>query len=233
GVDAQAITVGGRVSAGLFTVAATSDLASGSTVALTLVATGGGTTVRLPLSVNVTDPVPTSDSLIAVDLAAGKIDYGTSLLYRAYALFHDARLPSQYAGSANPRNDGFLLEASNPNLPADVQTALAPFLARPTEPESVLHIAAASSGHSSATSAGRVHALADSGVGSCALLDGQAERNGWKSVLFSKDGATSVRFWAPCTGDSGADDAELTLAALQAASIINAETQLMGQPVPD
>ncbi|MEA2594092.1 MAG: hypothetical protein QOF01_561, partial [Thermomicrobiales bacterium] len=42
-----------------------------------------------------------SQALIAQELETGKIDYETSLVYRAYALFDDPRLPADLAGTGS------------------------------------------------------------------------------------------------------------------------------------
>src|SRR6188474_3697619 len=46
-------------------------------------------------------PIPSSQNLIATDLAAGTIDLATSLQLRAWALFGDARLPERYDGGGS------------------------------------------------------------------------------------------------------------------------------------
>ncbi|MEX2272850.1 MAG: hypothetical protein WD690_15365 [Vicinamibacterales bacterium] len=70
---------------------------------------------------------------------AGRIDYGTSLLYRAYALFQDARLPVQYSKDAVVGEDRALfheIEVNADQIPADVRAQLEPYLVRPTDPKS-------------------------------------------------------------------------------------------------
>src|SRR5215210_7253523 len=46
-----------------------------------------------------------AQALIAAALKAGRIDYGTALLYRAYALFADDRLPADLWGSGSQGED--------------------------------------------------------------------------------------------------------------------------------
>lgn len=83
------------------------------------------------------DEVPTTDqSLIAADLAAGVIDYPTSLLYRMYALFADGRLPEKYDGEKWIGSDATVFtEIGNvwDDLSDEMQALLAPFLKRPDE----------------------------------------------------------------------------------------------------
>ncbi|HEY7660286.1 MAG TPA: hypothetical protein VIC58_06775 [Actinomycetota bacterium] len=85
------------------------------------------------------DDDPTSQELIDQDLRDDAIDYGVSLVYRAWALFWDERLPRRYDGSGSTGEDPFLLteiEEALPGLPADQQAELEGFLARPTNPAS-------------------------------------------------------------------------------------------------
>jgi hypothetical protein len=84
--------------------------------------------------------VPSSQELIARALAAGDIDYATSLLYRVWALFQAPELPAAYDGSGGLPEDAYLfLELSRvrAQLPAAIETAIAPYLVRPTEPTSI------------------------------------------------------------------------------------------------
>ena len=231
GVAAYTYTMPSAASAGLVNIEVAPDLAPGTAENLVLVASGGGISVRLPLTLTVGDSRPTSESLIAADLAAGNIDYATSLLYRAYALFHDPRLPPQYAGGANPHNDGFFIEASNPDLSADLQAELVPFLARPTDPASVFHRGVSVARQ--AASSIRTGATPGDATSSCTLADGEIEYNGWKSVLLSADGAVPVRFWVECSASADLDDTYLALAGETAGLVLPGMTALMGQPVPD
>jgi len=84
-------------------------------------------------------PPPTSQDLIAEALAASLIDYPTSLVYRAWALFADSRLPEQFDGAAWQSEDNSLfLEIMHVwnALDAGTQASLQPFILRPTEPGS-------------------------------------------------------------------------------------------------
>jgi hypothetical protein len=231
GLIAYTYTVPGVASEALIDLRVTSELASGSVNSLALVASGGGTTVRLPFTLTVSSPVPTSDSLIAAALTAGDIDYPTSLLYRAYAMFGDSRLPAQYAGGANPHNDSFFREASNPDLPDNVKAELAPFLARPTDPASIFQQSAAAAQKLSGRA--RANATASDAATPCTLAEGEVEKSGWKSVLLSADNAVPVRFWIQCSTVAGADDVFLKKAGLEAAQVLPGLTSLMGQPIAD
>ena len=86
------------------------------------------------------DEPPTSIGLIANALAAGTIDYPTSLVYRAYALFGDSRLPPVYDGALRRGEDqGLFLEASGMwgTLTPEMRAALEPFVVRPSDPRSI------------------------------------------------------------------------------------------------
>ncbi|MEY2478688.1 MAG: hypothetical protein QOG87_4003 [Actinomycetota bacterium] len=78
-----------------------------------------------------------SQELIAKALAAGEITWAQSMLYRAYALFWDPRLPQEFDGIGSTGEDDFFTEARLrfAELDADTQAELAPFLERPTSPQ--------------------------------------------------------------------------------------------------
>jgi hypothetical protein len=78
-----------------------------------------------------------SQELIAKALAAGEITWEQSILYRAYALFWDPRLPEQFDGIGSLGEDDFFTEARErfAEIHVDVAAELAPFLERPTSPQ--------------------------------------------------------------------------------------------------
>jgi hypothetical protein len=90
----------------------------------------------------VAGPLAPADSgaLIAQALAAGRIDYFTSLLYRAYRLVGDPRLPAEYDGDFTVDEDTALfLEVSrlwSAMTPIQQQQIL-PYIARPNDPVSI------------------------------------------------------------------------------------------------
>ncbi|MEY2567514.1 MAG: hypothetical protein QOE35_2043 [Actinomycetota bacterium] len=94
---------------------------------------GDGGTVKPP---NLQDDRP-SQEIIAADYHAGKITYSQYVLYRAYALFWDPRLPAAYDGIGSSGEDDLFTEASQHFglLDADTQAKLAPFLERPASPQ--------------------------------------------------------------------------------------------------
>ena len=124
----------------------TTTLPGGGAGTTTTLPNGGGTTTTtLPGGVVTTTTLPgppppiTSQQLIADALAAGAIDYPTSLLYRAWALFNDSNLPAEYDGEATAGEDldmfGEIVAALD-GLTPELRAALEPFVVRPTEPSS-------------------------------------------------------------------------------------------------
>ena len=61
----------------------------------------------MPLTIRPAEP--RAQQKIVAALEAGAIDGETALLYRAYALFGDSRLPDIYRGSGSVDEDGTLL----------------------------------------------------------------------------------------------------------------------------
>jgi hypothetical protein len=89
------------------------------------------------------EPAPTTAQVLISDaLASNTIDYGTSLLYRAYALFGDPRLPEAYFGSGSAGEDRLFfgeVRAFWDDLPEETQHALTPFVARPNDTRSLFY----------------------------------------------------------------------------------------------
>jgi hypothetical protein len=78
--------------------------------------------------------VPSSDELIDRAEAAGTLDHETALVYKAFALFGDARLPAQYRGADSAAADSLLLgeiAAALPTMSPANQTLVQPFLTPP------------------------------------------------------------------------------------------------------
>ena len=84
------------------------------------------------------DVAETSQVLIDDALRAGRIDLGTALLYRAYALFADPRLPAEFDGvGTEPEDSRLLIEIADATLSDAARALLEPFTVRPTDPRSV------------------------------------------------------------------------------------------------
>jgi hypothetical protein len=86
---------------------------------------------------------PTSEPLIAAALAAGKITYEQSLLYRALALYDSPGLPAEFR---SPIPDGEAtanllaeIDRKEATLSADLLAKLAPYRARPSDPISIFN----------------------------------------------------------------------------------------------
>jgi hypothetical protein len=90
---------------------------------------------------------PSSFDLIDEALAAGEIDQETALVYRVFATFKDARLPSQFRSDTIPMEGQDLLEVFSllPNLSASAQATLEPFLIPPIYKSSWLSVSAPNS----------------------------------------------------------------------------------------
>jgi hypothetical protein len=163
---------------------------------------------------------PFSQGLIEAALAAGTIDYPTSLLYRAYALFGDPRLPAELTGAGSSGEDSGLaheVELAGADLPAAIRDALIPFLVRPSDPRSYFNQPPAN--------AKRVPSLQDTN----AQPANPACQNGW---LGRRSAVAGVAFkvWAACDGTAETDIAFLLAFA---ESLWSPMTSLMGPPRPD
>ena len=153
----------------------------------------------------------TDQALIAAALTAGRIDYGTSLLYRAYALFSDSRLPREYwgAGGSEDEDSSLFLEAhlGNATLSAEIKSRLRPFLVRPDDPASVYN-----------------QPRPANVPGAAAAVPCAA---GWASQVSAQ---VPLKVWACRTGNYAAD---LAFTLAQVTPIYLAETALMGPPKAD
>jgi hypothetical protein len=86
------------------------------------------------------EQIPSSQELIERALQAGDIDYATSLMYRVWALFQAPELPEAYDGSGSTGEDTYLffeLARVRADLPAAIESAVAPYLVRPSDPTSI------------------------------------------------------------------------------------------------
>lgn len=83
---------------------------------------------------------------IRAALAARRIDYETSLLYRAYALFGDLRLPSEFLTGAIVGEDNAFFDEAEDNagrLSPQLRSELTKYWVRPTHPDSVFNTSVA------------------------------------------------------------------------------------------
>jgi CARDB len=176
--------------------------------------------------------IGSSQDLIGQDLQDGLIDYGTSLLYRAWALFWDPRLPARYDGAGSSGEDESLfveIEQALSGLPSDQQQELRGFIARPTDPLSPF-------GPTAGPATGAVRrgeTLADQPLQTtkCELP------NEWRERDWPNDNS-NVGFKAHVCAASIVDaqpvlSAVLTVAADAWPEMTKAEPNGMGLPVPD
>jgi hypothetical protein len=173
-----------------------------------------------------------SQSLIATDLAAGAIDAGTALTYRAWALYFDARLPERYWGNGAMVADASLhreIEAALPTVSADQRAELERYVLRPTDPRSPF---GPRPGQATAALQG-VPAIGADDPGSQCVAP-----NAWKSKdwLAGASPDSGVRAWI-CAPTQAAADADLDV-VLQAVddlwpNMTIAEPNGMGLPISD
>ncbi len=192
-----------------------SDLGAGS---LLIVATadGGDGSTRVPADVVASSP--SSLDLIGQALESAAIDYPTSLLYRAYAFVDDPRLPEAYRGVAGEEDLGFFVDTSDPSLPADTRTALAPFLVRPTDATSIWQTLVP-------TNPGGLTAAV-----ACNATDpSQDVELGFKTARIQ----APIRVWVQCTGNEAEDDIVLESGLSYARAMYEPMTTHMGPPVLD
>src|SRR5688572_5867026 len=94
------LTLPATVSSGTLAVASSLEDTE-SSVELSATASSGSQRASAELTVESVASEPSSQEKIRAALAGGSIDYETSLVYRAYALFGDARLPDEFLGAGS------------------------------------------------------------------------------------------------------------------------------------
>jgi hypothetical protein len=235
GLAAETLTLPASVADGILPIFSSEELTEGSELDLEATGSSGSETALASLELEVIAPEPSAQEKIRAALLTGELDYETSLLYRAYALVSDARLPAAYEGAGSDEEDNGLfdeLRARVDTLSTDAQEALRPFLVRPTEPNSIWNDTAArrlpkrASRQDTPTAASAVSAPA-----TCPPQSGTAGT--WISRLGA---AEQVRVWAQCRGEPAADAetgrlVEKTLAVLR--KIYVPMTSLMTVPISD
>lgn len=235
GVESDTVVFSGATTSALLPVSVT-DAATLGSVTLNVAGKSGSASHKTAVTLAVAAPQPKAQEKIAAALSAGTIDYGTSLLYRLYALLGDKRLPSEFQGAGSVEEDNGLYEEIRKKLgsfPADVQAKLQPFIVRPVDPLSVWNATAATATAEIKTpKAPRLRrVLADAPPGpQCPT------QSGVSSWVSQRSASNPVRVWAPCKGEP-AYDAESqnllgkTLAVLD--KIYGPMTALMGAPILD
>lgn len=167
-----------------------------------------------------TETPPTSVDLITTAVAEGRLDFPTSLVYRAQALFGDPALPEEYASDVIPP-DGeedlglFTIPAAMGDaLPAEVQQNLEPYLVTPIDPRSAFYLG------DNAAPVALVGGMAQ-------VTDPACGDTGWTSKSST---VLRIKVWIKCTGNYSADMAQ-TLAVAEAEW--KPMIALMGEPMSD
>jgi hypothetical protein len=192
-------------------------------MSLTVQGSSGLLNATTSLDLNIQPPKPQSQDLIATALKGGRIDLGTSLEYRAYALFGDARLPDEFVGGGSQSEDNDLfveVQLNKAQLSVVVLATLEPFLVRPNDPKSIFNVQPVTKAKS---------ILSSRTVGECPNTTDLS----WISVLNS---TYPIRVWGACAGSVAdrlavKDNISKTLAIFD--KIYEPMTTLMGQPIPD
>ncbi|MER3436621.1 MAG: hypothetical protein C4346_02805 [Chloroflexota bacterium] len=160
----------------------------------------------------------TSQQLIAAELQSGALDYGDSLVYRAYALFGDPRLPEAFAGAGSLGEDVSLFHEilrAWDTLTPEEQNQLTPFIVRPTDERSVF--------------ARRVRQGIQLEAGGAAEAAKKGCVNGWASAR-SQAHPGAFKVWVACIGTYEAD---LKRAVAIIDEFWQPEIDIMGPPKPD
>lgn len=158
----------------------------------------GASTTTADLHLDVQAAQPTSQDLIQAALDTGQIDLGTSLLYRAYAVFGDERLPEAFIGSGPAEEDIALftdIEDARPNLPQSILDQLQPYLVRPDDPSGVFNI-----GQPTAVAA----VARNRTIGVVESADRCA--GGTREWITQRSTRHPVRAWALCLGTHTSDE---------------------------
>ncbi|MEA2583652.1 MAG: hypothetical protein QOF33_1737 [Thermomicrobiales bacterium] len=162
---------------------------------------------------------PAAQQLIGAALETGQLDYGTSLVYRAYALFGDERLPDEFAGADAVEDPGFFAEVrlNWDELPGGTRDQLTPFIVRPNDARSIF--AAKPAGEATGADEG-----ADTGTG---FRDTGDCVEDWATAIHP---TFPVKVWMRCTDDYAAD-LERVVSLID--GFWQPEVDLMGPPKAD
>ena len=238
GITADTLVLSGSQARGLLAVRVSTDLAVGSVVRLDVAGTASGTRRIASSQLSVRLPQAYAQANIAAALDAGTLDYGTALLYRAYALFGDKRLPEAYRGAGSLEEDNGLFDEIRLGfaaLPSAAQDALRPFTVRPADPRSVWNASAAAltaPPHRPTILASR----ANQAVVRQAVSPASCPAAAAGSWISQRSASHALRVWAQCRGDAANDaDNVLMIAATLALldKIYTPMTGVMGVPLLD
>lgn len=181
----------------------------------------------LPPTLPPNEPV-TSAGKIEAAVETGAIDEATGILYRVFAVFGDARLPSEYRGE--PEEDLAALTVAREHLaelPGEIQAMLTPYLVRPTDPASAWNTEPATG-----AAGGIILAAAKPPVTVPAIVEAAPACDGlWMHEQVSPN--IPVMIWAQCAGDPLAAAALFEEARGYMAALYGPETALMVAPLGD
>jgi hypothetical protein len=230
GVSADTLVLPAAQARGRLPIRLSAELAAGTTLKLEFVASAAGVSHTASSNLAVTPPQPQAQAAVAAALDSGAIAPATALLYRAYALLGDRRLPEAYRGAGSAEEDNGLFDEIRllfASLPVAAQDALRPFIVRPADPRSVWNAA-------TVAGSGMARALRDKRAAlSPATCATDAVAGSWIS---QRSASHPVRVWAQCHGEAGFDAESLsviqkTLAVLDKAYV--PMTRVMGTPLLD
>ncbi|HVR18553.1 MAG TPA: hypothetical protein VMS65_02615, partial [Polyangiaceae bacterium] len=231
GFVADTLVLPDGVASGFLPIASSEELTIGSDFELEATGSSGSRATTAPLTLTLAASEPSSQEKIRAALEASMLDYETSLLYRAYAIFGDARLPDAFVGAGSEEEDNGLFDELRrriSGLSTAGQASLRPFLVRPADAESAWSVPLMAQ----VPAAGkRVLAAAAPVPTSC------PEQSGGPGTWISRRSTTeSVRVWAQCKGEATGDAESVrliqkTLGVLH--KIYGPMTGLMSYPIED
>ena len=200
GISTDTVQVPDKVSDAALRLEIAPTVAAGA-VAVELVAEGGGVMRSALLNVTIRPPEPTSLEKIAAATLDGTLDTATSLLYRAYALVGDPRLPDIYQGSGSDVEDiSLILEIAEilPTVSPDMRALLEPFTLRPAATNSWYNqLVASLAGGTSSVSQPALRAFA----AVTPLLPDSCDSVPANTWISRRSAEHPVRVWAPCAAD--------------------------------
>lgn len=209
GFAAMPVILEGELTDAMLPVAISAEVPTGDLVLAVRAVAGNISTGTESLSVTVQPPAPRSQELIRAALAAGTLDHGTSLLYRAYAAFGDPRLPAQFAGSGSEPEDPYLvpdIEAALGSVSPSLHAELLPFILRPGEPESWFNTTESGATTATFTSeVSRLSAVAQAGTGLVVLPEMCSERIANRPWVSRRSIQYPIRVWVRCLDTSEAE----------------------------
>lgn len=162
-----------------------------------------------------------AQAVIFEQLDAGQIDYDTSLVYRAYALFDVDRLPDDILADADTigEDQAFFGEVRYhwSRLSPETQALLTPYVVRPNDSRSVFF---------------QAESPADEVAGQNQTDDPPQFAGGDCSDNWAAKSSSTFPFkvWIHCTGDY---DADMDAAIAMVEEFWEIEVELMGPPRPD